>query len=266
MVVLFTQRFQNTSTGRKDEMNTDRILSKLDEYFQKNDYVGAERHLKYWLDEAKSLDDQRSVLLICNELIGLSRKTIQETKTFEYTEQALNILKHLDIESSTAAATTYINIGTAYKAFGKPEASLPFFEKAKVIYERELEASDSRLGGLYNNMALTFSDLKRFDEAYSMYARALDIMKYAERGELEQAITHLNIASTLETEKGALDADEEINEQLIIAQGLLDTYATATDGYYAFVCEKCASVFGYYGYFLYENELKERVKSIYEGS
>ena len=38
------------------------------------------------------------------------------------------------------------------------------------------------------------------------------------------------------------------------------------DGYYAFVCEKCASVFGYYGYFAYENELKMRAREIYERS
>ena len=38
------------------------------------------------------------------------------------------------------------------------------------------------------------------------------------------------------------------------------------DGYYAFVCEKCASVFGYYGHFAYEKELYERSRRIYEGS
>jgi hypothetical protein len=38
------------------------------------------------------------------------------------------------------------------------------------------------------------------------------------------------------------------------------------DGYYAFVCEKCASVFAYYGDFLYAEELEERAKRIYEGS
>ena len=36
------------------------------------------------------------------------------------------------------------------------------------------------------------------------------------------------------------------------------------DGYYAFVCEKCASVFGYYGRFFYEKELTERARRIYE--
>ena len=38
------------------------------------------------------------------------------------------------------------------------------------------------------------------------------------------------------------------------------------DGYYAFVCEKCASVFGYFGYFVYEKELEKRARDIYERS
>ena len=134
------------------------------------------------------------------------------------------------------------------------------------IYEKNLSDTDSRLGGLYNNMALTLSDLEHFEEAYSFYDRALSVMANIEKGELEQAITHLNIASTLEAEKGLLDADEEIHKRLDEASSLLDVYKDDTDGYYAFVCEKCASVFGYYGYFLYENELKERAKRIYEGS
>ena len=36
------------------------------------------------------------------------------------------------------------------------------------------------------------------------------------------------------------------------------------DGYYAFVCEKCADTFAYYGYFGYSEELMQRAKKIYE--
>ena len=36
------------------------------------------------------------------------------------------------------------------------------------------------------------------------------------------------------------------------------------DGYYAFVCEKCAPTFDYYGYFLIADDLNERAKAIYE--
>ena len=245
-------------------MDVNRILSKLDSYFAKNDYIGAQRHLEYWLSEAVSCGDDRSKLVICNELIGLSRKIGKEEQTFKYTSMALDTLESLDMTDSITAATTYINVATANKAFGKAEESLPFFDRALKIYEAHLDRSDSRLGGLYNNLALSLVDLGRFSEAYSYYEKAINVMKLVENGELEQAITYLNIASALELELGLLDADEKIAECISKATELLDIHADSTDGYYAFVCEKCASVFGYYGYFMYENELKERASRIYE--
>lgn len=245
-------------------ISTDRVLSRLDGYFAKNDYNGAERHLKYWLDEAISSNDLRAKLLICNELIGLSRKVEKEEQTFEYTAKALKTLEELDIKDSVGAATTYINIGTAHKAFGKADASLPFFKLALSIYEKELAPTDARLGGLYNNLALSLVDLGRFEEAYVYYFKAIEVMSHAENGELEQAITYLNIASAYELQLGLLDAEEKISECLEKAASLLDVHADSNDGYYAFVCEKCASVFGYYGYFMYEKELKERTARIYE--
>ena len=247
-----------------NNISTDRVLSKLDEYFAKNDYPGAERHLKYWFDEAVSLNDVKAEILICNELIGLSRKTQKKEQTFFYTDKALSILKAFDMEKTVVGATTYINVATAHKAFGKAVESIPYFEFARSVYEQELEPTDSRLGGLYNNFALTLVDVSRFDEAFELYGKALEVMKNAENGELECAITYLNIASAIEVQKGLLDGENEISEYLNKASELLDVHATSSDGYYAFVCEKCASVFGYYGHFMYEKELLERAHKIYE--
>ena len=60
--------------------------------------------------------------------------------------------------------------------------------------------------------------------------------------------------------------EEKIAEYIEKAQALLDIGKERLDGEYAFACEKCATVFGYYGYFYYENELKERSRRIYEGA
>ncbi|MBQ7384455.1 MAG: tetratricopeptide repeat protein, partial [Clostridia bacterium] len=160
---------------------------------------------------------------------------------------------------------TFLNCATVYKAFDMAERSLPLFERAREIYERELEGNDSRIAGLYNNMALTLVDLGRFSEADELYKNAISIMEKAERGGLEVAITYLNMASAAEAERGMLEAEALISEYLERAEALLEAHPTR-DGYYAFVCEKCASVFGYYGHFFYENELKERARKIYEGN
>ena len=48
-----------------------------------------------------------------------------------------------------------------------------------------------------------------------------------------------------------------------IAGKLLDTESLPRNGYYAFVCEKCAPVFGYYGFLQTEQELNRRAREIH---
>ena len=56
----------------------------------------------------------------------------------------------------------------------------------------------------------------------------------------------------------------KIEQCLSLAQELLDVPTLPRSGYYAFVCEKCAPTFDYYGWFFYANELKNRAEEIYE--
>ena len=243
-------------------ISIDRILAKLDEYLHKNDYASAERHLKYWLAESIGNNDLKTELLIRNELMGLYRKLCKREEAIDCATTALDKIYTFHIGHQVGAATTFLNCATVYKAFGMAEKALPLFEKAKEIYERELEMTDSRLGGLYNNMALALVDLKEFGAANELYRKAILIMQFAENGSLEVAITYLNMANAAEAELGALEAEETILKYLDKAEKLLEEYPNK-DGYYAFVCEKCASVFGYYGRFVFANELVERARRIY---
>lgn len=246
-------------------ISTDRILNKLDEFLGKNDYVSAEKHLLYWYFESKSVDDKKSMLLIKNELMGLYRKLSRKDDALNAVSSALELIAEMGIENNIGAGTTYLNCATVYKAFAMSEKSLPLFEKTLAIYKKELVPTDKRFGGLYNNMALALVDLKRFDEAYVLYDKAISVMSEVENGELEVAITYLNIASAKESELGAVESEKTVNDFLEKAIFILDNHQNK-DGYYAFVCDKCASVFGYFGYFVYEKELNERARRIYEGS
>lgn len=243
-------------------ISTDRILAKLDEHLHKNDYASAERHLLYWLGESSGAGDIRTELLIRNELMGLYRKLGREREALESVDAALLKIEEQEIAHQVGAATTFLNCATVYKAFGRAENGITLFKRAKEIYERELDPADSRLGGLYNNMALSLVDLGRFSEADELYKKAISVMEKNEGGALEVAITYLNMATAAEAEKGLLDADETIQEHLDRAESLLENF-THRDGYYAFVCEKCASVFNYYGRFMYAAELSERARRIY---
>ncbi len=241
-----------------------RIIQKMNDYMSRRDYAGAERHLKYWLEEAKLGFDKRGELLIQNELVGHFRKTANKEGAFESAKEALRLLKELDFEENVSAGTTYTNIATAFNAFGENEKSIELFEKAKSVYEGNERTAPELLGGLYNNMALTFTALEKYDEAFKLYEKALNVMKEVPNGELEQAITYLNMADLKEAMLGSEKAESVVFEYLDKAQELLDTPSLKRDGYYAFVCEKCAPSFEYYGYFLVAKDLKNRAESIYE--
>ena len=241
-----------------------RILEKLDSYLDKNDYDAAERHLRYWLTEADAGRDMRGKLALLNEEIGLYRKTQKEAECFAAIGDALSLADSMDMEQSVSYGTTLINAATGYKAFGKAEEAAPLYCKARMIYEEALDPNDGRLGGLYNNMALTLAELKKFREAEDLFYKAIKVMEKQENGEMEIAITHLNLADLIAARDGLENGEMEIEKHLLEAEKLLCTERLPRNGAYAFVCEKCAPVFGYYGYFLTERELHRRAREIYE--
>lgn len=241
-----------------------RIIEKLDSYLNKNDYSSAERHLYYWLQEAEIGNDKRGALAIYNELLGLTRKTNQKEKAFNAVENTLKLLKELEFNDNITAGTTYVNIATVLKSFDKNYEALEYYKKAEAIYNACLSPSDSRMGGLFNNMALALTDTNSFDGAEKYYKKAISIMEKAENGELEVAITYLNMANLAKAKDGLEESEEIITQYIDKAVSLLDSPHLPRDGYYAFVCEKCAPTFGYYGYFMIENDLKKRADEIYE--
>jgi hypothetical protein len=66
-----------------------RVIEKMDEYMSRRDYAGAERHLLYWLEEARVGGDLRGALLLRNEMVGHYRKTGERDKALESAEAAL---------------------------------------------------------------------------------------------------------------------------------------------------------------------------------
>lgn len=250
----------------KGSVPQQRIREKVDDYMSRRDYDGVERHLKYWLQEAEMLDDLRGQLMIRNEMVGHYRKVGDKDGAMEAAEDALRLLEVLDFGNSISAGTTFVNIATAYNAFQENEKSLELFKRAKEVYESIEDTPPELLGGLYNNMALTCSALGSFDEAEWFYDQAMERMAHAPNGVLEQAITCLNRANVVELRYGLEEGEKKINELLDEAEALLNTPSVPRDGYYAFVCEKCAPSFEYYGYFLTAEDLKERSKKIYDRS
>ena len=242
-----------------------RIIEKMNDYMSRRDYKGAERHLLYWLEEAKLGQDERGQLMIRNELIGHYRKTGEKEKSLANAQAALDLVEALGFENTISAGTTYVNAATACNAFGENERSLELFKKAQAVYESSPRTDKSLLGGLYNNMALCCAALGKYEEALPLYEKAAAAMAEVPGGALEQAITYLNIADMLEKQYGMENSESRIFDLLDQAYELLTGGHAPEDGYYAFVCEKCAPAFSYYGYFAAAQELQEKAEKIYKG-
>ena len=241
-----------------------RVLQKVDECMSRRDYAGVERTLDYWLEEATLGHDKRGQLMLHNEYIGHFRKVGNKAKAMEHIDAALPLLDELHFEGSVSAGTTYTNAATACNAFEENERAIDLFEKARAVYESSTRTDPKLLGGLYNNMALTLTDLKRFDEAWSLYEHALAVMGKVPSGEPEQAITYLNMADLHYVQSGTGLVDDDIENYLEQAWGLLNTETLTRDGYYAFVCEKCAPTFDWYGEEERAQDLTRRSEEIYE--
>ena len=240
-----------------------RVIGKLDEYMSRRDYAGAERHLRYWLEEARAGRDQRGMLLVLGELVGHSRKTGNRDAAMACGEEALRLIDALDFSDTLSAATTYVNVATMLNAFGEDARALSLFEKARPLYEQSAATRPELLGGLYNNMALACAALGRYGEADALYDKAMEAMAKAPNGALEQAITCLNRANLVEARDGMEAGEGAIFALAERASDLLHTPGVPRDGYYAFVCEKCAPTFDYYGFFAEAEELRKEAERIY---
>lgn len=241
----------------------DRVIEKLDEYLHKNDYAAAERHLQYWLSEADAHGDSRGALTILNEQIGLYRKLSRGPEGLRAVERAMQLVHDCGLDGTVTMGTTWVNAATAYKAFGKAQQAIPLYEQAQEIYEASLDPGDARLGGLYNNTALAVMEIGGYARAKALFEKALAVMTQND-SKLEMAITHCNLADLAAAEFGTADGEAQICAHLDKAQALLNDPAVVQNGYAAFVYEKCAPTFGYYGYFLTEKDLTKRSKEIYE--
>ncbi len=265
----FTDDFFSTasSMGKKvHALPLQRIIEKYDHYIHQRDFEAAERHLLYWLEEAKLGNDSGVQLLIYNELIGYYRKLLQKDKALLYADKAVNLIGQNESISDVNKGTTYVNAATAFSAFDEHTSAIQLFQKARDVYESASDIKEDLLGSLYNNMAITCRELKKYTEALQLFDQAIEMMKCVAGSQLEQAITYLNIADTVAEFLGIEEGEERIYQLLDLAYDLIQDESVPHDSHYAFVCEKCAPCFSYYGYFAAAKELEDNIKDIYEGT
>lgn len=244
------------------KLNIQIIIEILEEYFSKEDLVGAGKHLENSLSKAREINDWQSELSILNEMIGYYRRVGKKEPALIAVNEAFEMIDNKSLTGQITAATIWLNGATTLKAFGTPEKGIPYFEKVEEVYREKLDPNDYKYASLFNNRALSHVDLEEYETAISYYEKAIEIMKFR-KAYIELAVTYTNMAQMYERWTGD---DDRISECLLIAKEFIDHPAIEKNGYYAFNCRKCAPTFGYYGFFLFQKELDERADRIYEGN
>lgn len=244
-------------------MDIRRVLINLDEYYNRNDSAGAEKHLLFWLDEAEKENNTQAAASIYNELMGLYRKDGNREKAMSCAKAAGELSKDSDYASR---GSVLLNCGTVYTAFGDSKTALGYFSNARELLESVLNDSDERLGSLYNNMAAACFDSGDKEQGISLYKKAISVMEKNSGREAELAVSYINLADALEAAYGLEAALDDIDNCVDMAEELMNSLKTVRDGGYAFSCTKLADAFDYYGRFSFAEELRKRAEDIYAGS
>lgn len=239
------------------------IIQELDGLYAKGRESEAEAFLEGWQQKARDCGDWRAELSLTSELLGQYRRSSNREKGLAAVNYALALIRRHQMGETVSGATVMLNAATTLKCFGEAAASIPIFCHVSRVYASRLDPWDYRFAGLYNNMALSYSDVGDFEQAERHFKLALKIIENCENPGNDMAVTYCNMAEMYDKQD---HEDARIGACVERAWQLLNDPALPRDGYHAFTISKCAPSFSYFGYFLYAMELKERAEKIYAGT
>ena len=255
--------FSQTQSQRK-KIPVPRIIGELDEILQFEQYDKAEKLILHWIEEAEKISDLQGELSLQSELTGLYRKTKNKELAMKVVARCFQILEMDGFDNQIFTADILINGATTLISFGLGKEGLNRYKKAEAIYHMHYKDGDFHFAPLYNNYGLALMAVGEKEKGKATFEKAVDcLMKYPDKS-LDLAISYLNLADAYDPE---LDEElEKIEELVELAAECFENPLLKRDGYYAFVCKKCAPIFDYHGYFYVKNLLLERVKTFYEGT
>ncbi len=257
--------FGCASCGYKEphgHIDTNRVLDKLDKYFDSNDLESAERLLIFWKNEAINLNDKKGELTVLNELIGLYRRTKEASKSNEVINKAIQIIKDINLEDNVSTATIYLNIATNINSFGNAIESIKFYEKTYEIYKKNIPENDKLFASFYNNYASALANIGKFEDAKNVYLNAISLLKGLENSNCEIAISYINISYIYE----ALNENENINQCMQIAYKYLTDTSNIKNGNYYFELSKCVEPFRERGFNDIADSFQAEINNFYKSN
>ena len=247
----------------RDPIDVPAVIAQLDALYNAGREKEALVLLEQTRDEARARVDWRGELSMLSELLGYHRRDGDREKAMAAVNGSLDLLRLHRMGATVSGATVLLNAATTLKCFGRAKESIPIFEHVARVYGDNLDPTDYRFAGLYNNMGLSYADEEDYLQAERCFRLALQVIAHSRNPQNELAVTCCNLAELYDRQD---PEDPRIGEYMEKAWDYLNDPALPRNGYHAFTISKCAPSFDYFGYFLYSRELKERAEKIYAGS
>lgn len=172
-------------------MNIESIQRKLDDLYK----ISLDQAYSYLMETAiKAMNENNDQVLLfaLNELIGYYRVTSKADEGKKIADQLINIIYNKGWQSSIAAATSYLNIATMYRAFHENDIALSLYQQTEQIYAA-LPFDDERLSAFYNNYSLLYLELKQYRQAIELAKKALSGVR-ARGDHSQEAVSLANLA------------------------------------------------------------------------
>lgn len=224
------------------------MFVELADCFNRNDLEGVEAVTDQWLQAAREQGNWQLELTVLNEQIGFFRKAGNVQRGTETIRRAFFLVEQYGIGNTEAAATTWLNGATAYRAFAEYGKAEVYFKKTLSFYETNLKEKEYHLASLYNNLALLKMDQKQYKEAENYMERALALIKTDPGSQAEAATTCMSMAYMYRSmDLPESEKQSKAGAYLDRAWELLGNREELPDSYYAYVCRNGVSMFRLFG-------------------
>lgn len=247
------------------KVDISRFLQKLDSCFNQNDLESAEKCISFWENEAINAKDDRALLTILNESLGVYRRVNNEEKAIIAIEKSKKLISILNLEDNISGVTIYVNMATDYTHFGKVDAALMLYEKAKSIYKKNGKIKTYEYASLLNNCAGALSSIRKYNESEKYYLEAIDVLKQVGNRDAEIALSLTMLSHVIfdKNDKPDDETYEKVESLLDEAIKFLNSDKIIRDGNFAFILTKCAPSFKYFKRPLIANEMMKLANEIY---
>lgn len=189
------EEYKVESESRSNESNTRinvlRFINKLDSYYRENDMDAISKHLNFWENEAKVLNDAYGLTAVLNEKLRYAQYTDNRELLENTVNELLPLIENTDAVSGIQIST---NVAEVLKHLSRNMEAIEVFEKAEEIYKK-LEADNScEYATLLNSKAIAYSDLEMYKQAEECLLKAIRILEKDKKHSGDLALSYIGLA------------------------------------------------------------------------